>query len=53
MKSEKEIRAYLEELKNQGYPKTSLNMQYEWGGAVSTLEWVLDEKYLKPVIGRR
>ena len=53
MKSEKEIKDYLEELKKQGYPRTSLNMQYEWGGAVAALEWVLDEKYLKPVLGRR
>jgi len=53
MKSEKEIKEHLEELEKQGYNRNSINMQYEWSGAVAALKWVLDEKYLKPVIGHR
>jgi len=53
LKSEKEVKEFLEELQKQGYNRHSVNMQYEWSGAVDALKWVLEEKLLKPILGRR
>ncbi len=50
MKSEKEIKETLEELKSNH--SLSANMNYERSGAIEALEWVLDnKKYL--TAGRR
>ena len=51
MKTEKEIKEMLEELKKR-YSSSS-NMNYEIGGAKDALEWALDneKKYLG--VGRR
>jgi len=51
VKSEKEIKEFLGELEER--TSNSSNMNYERGGAVDALKWVLDIKLLKPVIGRR
>ena len=51
MKSEKEIRDFLKELEERY--STSSNMNYEKGGAIDALKWVLDGKNPKPVIGHR
>ena len=51
MKTEKEIKVFLEELNKRS--SLSPNMNYERSGAVGALEWVLDMKVSKPVIGHR
>ena len=51
MKTGKEIREFLEEIRARHHP--SPNMGYERAGAISALEWVLGSKSVKPVIGRR
>lgn len=51
MKTEKEIRDYLEELKEEW--SGSANMNYERGGAIDVLKWILEDTKNKPVIGRR
>lgn len=42
MKTEKEIKEALEYLKKQF--SGSSNMNYERGGAIEVLEWILDDK---------
>ena len=51
MKTEKEIKEFLDKLKEQG--SLSANMNYERGGAISVLEWILGERETKPTIGFR
>ncbi len=51
MKSEKEVRDFLKELRERS--SGSANMNYEKGGAAAALEWVLGDKEFKPVIGHR
>ena len=51
MKKKKEIEQFLKELEERHHP--SPNMGYERAGAIAALEWVLNKKDYKPVIGYR
>ena len=53
MRSKKEIKKYLDQLREQGYDPNSVSMLYEHRGAIQALQWVLEPGSPKPYVYRR